>query len=202
MTQIIVLTSSLLQNNQQISSLSQKNNEIEGISLQIRKSPGSQKNWGNLISSNLSNNWTFGLANAFADAVDPTKLGRLSNFTTENYRLNYTTVKGGLSAILGNRSFRIETKYSFEITTLSVENINSGFRIRSKVTRDDQELNGTLVYIFGIAGNESNVVVRNSLAQEENEVYIGSLQFGFTPTWAKIITIARYGEIFEASNVF
>ena len=203
MTQIIVLTSSLLQNNQQIVSIGQRNNEINGISLQIRESQGSPKNWNAILSSNLSNDWTFGLSDLFSDGIDATKLGRLSNFSAQNYKLEYNQIKGGLNNVLGNRSFSIETKYGFEITKVSVENIGFGFRIRGEITKNDQKLNGTLVYIFGIAGNETanSGMVQSAMAQEEDGNYIGNLQFSFVPSWAKIITIAQYGGIFEAVNV-
>ncbi len=195
MSQILIMTSNLIQTNYEAAQISEENLRIQNSARVIVSTPGVPQNWGTTLTAALPANWNFGLTKGNTNSLDPNKVGRLSDLTNSTYRLTYSDVKQGLNSTLGDKTFALRIKYTINVSITSVVGAGANVNVGGIVTDGGQGLNLSSVWVFGV--NSAGVVSSNTQTLANGSFSV-ALTFGSPPSYARIIAIASYGDISQA----
>lgn len=194
MSQIIVLTTNLLQTTQQIQINDSQSVSTNIIANTLMNLPGNPANWETQQSSTLTN-WNLGLKGN-SDQLSPYKINRLADNNLADYQLNYTQIQAGLNTF-GN-PFQLEVQYPISITT-NITAADPVLTVTGVVQQELQPLSDADIIVFAIDG--TNTISAQTTSGNQG-IYSVDLTFPVAlPQYAVIVALAKYGEINQAVDI-
>ena len=197
MSQILIMTSDLIQTNYDKARTFQQGTRISDYSESVVSSEGFPTSWGTTLTAALPATWKFGLKTPGSNSLDPTKIGRLSDTTNSSYRLSYSDVKQGLNSSIGDKTFEIKLGYTFQVNITSTTPTGSNIDVAGVVSKNGQGLNYSTVWVFGV--NLAGVVSTSTISATDG-TFSATLMYAPLPSYSRIVVIARYGAVTESMD--
>lgn len=192
LTQILALTNNFIESSRQFQSSQERNSFTSSISQQILSSQGdlAGNDWLNIPTSAINSqpSWNFGLTTN--GIIDPFKLNRLSNWSLNDYSLNYTTIEKGLN--LQNKKFQIEISNPIKIKIINVNSTDlTSVNVVGYVQKDNLYVSNSQVWIYGF--NNLNNIIQTNVLTNDTGYFSGFLNLGAGTSQIIIISIAKVG---------
>ena len=200
LSQIVLLTVSLINNSYQGSVRTEQDNRANAILEQITSSQGNPEDWEGIQTSSLLSDWKFGIREKNSENTDPLKLARLDNRFNSDYKLDYEDIENSLMGLLDDKVFAINTEFPISI---AMEDIPvPGERmllVEGDVTNSGIGLANSSVYVFGVVRDD--IVSNNGMTNDQGEYSI-SINFPSIPSWGQIVVFANYGKVNQVAKTF
>lgn len=191
--QILLLTNTFIDGNRSQVDFEERLEFVDSLANQLVLNTGygqGTENWAAISTTilNADPNWILGLSTR--GAVDPYKLGRLSNNSIADLEIDYLLAQKGLNI---SKDFRLEITKPIDVEiTSSISDINNFYRIEGSVSKSEKPLFNAKIWIYIVAPDgtvqqnyttsDSNglfLVQGNVLLSDDTEYFVGAIaQFG------------------------
>jgi hypothetical protein len=148
MGQVIVLTTTFIENSQSSQGLSSQQDTTQNFALDFLNKPGTATvsiDWQNVATATLLADWRFGLSNGNG-SVSPFKTGRIARNSASDYRLTYDQI---LAASQIDRDFAITFASTINVTILNIADAGSGnLNVLGSVTSSGSGIDNVKIWLY------------------------------------------------------
>jgi hypothetical protein len=166
MGQVIVLTSTFIENSQNSQGLTSRQTTTQNFALDILNTPGTDGIdllWADTPTISLTAGWRFGLSNGNG-AIDPFKMGRVADNSAVDYLLSYDEVKAA-TQIDRDFSISFESTVNVSINSIVAAGVDS-LNVVGAVKSSGSGVSGASMWIFTY---DSNARTINQIFSTTNE---------------------------------